>query len=748
MKHPELLEGLESFGFSFIRIKPNDKRPDGNWKDAGDRINSTQAIERIKSDSNYGIVPPEGYFVIDFDSEDAYQRSISKSPIIADTLTFQTPRGYHVLFQGEGVNQTAGKTFLGEGVDIRSEGKGYIVGPGSTLKTGQYAYLSGDEILEAPETLRKLLGKPSTIELPPSMKQRPQSNVAPSSGIPDGFRDLTIMERGQAARKWWKALDEAQPGERNDTIAKAACGLGSIYGNADQAKREEIYARLVEHAERLGDGDSSEIQQNRTTANNQWQLGSESPATRPDENDASKFRMVFPEFEFPQFLEAMDNLGIQIRENIEFGDRIELFVKDDGNCFAPEGSFRVNDWILQEDGEMACLRNTLNEFAIKNRDEYKRVRISKEKFSDYISNAALFNKQRPFRDWIEGCQTNPDHEGLTLENWLDPWLVDSDSELNRWIAKAIFIGIVQKVYFDDQACRIIPTFRGDPGIGKTTMVSQLLPERFEHHFGNFSIRRDKDKMVGSIIGKFLVEAGELAGLSRSDTADFKQFIGSKTLTSRQPWMAHFKQYRNSAYIIGTVNKGKSIPAGDDAVNFRFVMLDLKKADDPKDYLPSRLEHLYALAREAYKAGERSGVLPEHLQEAQIETNAESVATNIVFTERLEGTDWRRILPRFKLIHVMEIAGILRRGSDRAPQGAETATLEYLKTLGVYRADMVHMNDGKYFQETDMIRDKRKQQFDEDGKLGMGDYILGRSAKRGRPKKRNQSPRDNDLSEFC
>ena len=354
------------------------------------------------------------------------------------------------------------------------------------------------------------------------------------------------MERGQAARKWWKALDEAEPGERNDTIAKAACGLGSLYADADEAKREEIYTRLLEHAERLGDGDSSEIQQNRKTANNQWQKGSESPATRAIQNDASMYRMVFPEFEFPQFLEAMDNLGIQIRENTEFGDRIEIFVKDDGDCFAPEGSFRVNQWILQEDNEMACLRNTLNEFAIKNRDEYKRVRISKERFSDYIGNAALFNKQRPFHDWIEGCQTNPEFEDLTLENWLDPWLEKPDKELSRWIAKAIFIGIIQKVYFDEQACRVIPTFRGDPGIGKTTMVSQLLPERFKHHFGNFSIRRDKDKMVGSIIGKFLVEAGELAGLSRSDTADFKQFIGSNTLNSRQPWKAHFKQYRNSA----------------------------------------------------------------------------------------------------------------------------------------------------------------------------------------------------------
>ena len=128
----ELLELLESLQFSFIRVKTNDKTPDGNWKDAIDRISPTGVIHRIESGSNYGIVPPGGYFVIDFDSEDAYQRSISESPIIANSLTFKTPRGYHALFQGEGVQQTAGKTFLGESVDIRAGDKGYIVGPGST----------------------------------------------------------------------------------------------------------------------------------------------------------------------------------------------------------------------------------------------------------------------------------------------------------------------------------------------------------------------------------------------------------------------------------------------------------------------------------------------------------------------------------------------------------------------------------------------------------------------------------------
>lgn len=120
----EMLRSLADMGYTFIRVKPKDKHPEGKWKNPEDRINAEQVIERLQFGGNYGIVPPEGCFIIDFDSDEAYQRSIGKDASIKESLTFKTPNGYHVIFQGEEIQQGAGHTYLGEGVDIRAGNRG------------------------------------------------------------------------------------------------------------------------------------------------------------------------------------------------------------------------------------------------------------------------------------------------------------------------------------------------------------------------------------------------------------------------------------------------------------------------------------------------------------------------------------------------------------------------------------------------------------------------------------------------
>ena len=161
----DLLDYLAAYEFTFIRIKRNDKRPDGKWSKPEHRITADQVMSRIEQGSNYGIVPPEGFIILDFDSDEAYQRSIAEDESIAESLTFKTPRGYHVVFQGDGVPQGAGHTFLGQGVDIRAGDKGYVVGPGSVREDGEYEYHSGKSIIEVSDSLRLLLQKPARFRL-------------------------------------------------------------------------------------------------------------------------------------------------------------------------------------------------------------------------------------------------------------------------------------------------------------------------------------------------------------------------------------------------------------------------------------------------------------------------------------------------------------------------------------------------------------------------------------------------------
>ena len=92
-------------------------------------------------------------------------------------------------------------------------------------------------------------------------------------------------------------------------------------------------------------------------------------------------------------------------------------------------------------------------------------------------------------------------------------------------------------------------------------------------------------------------------MNDNKTSIFKAFIGNAVNTSRLPYERLYLDYRNTAFIIGTTNPERNVP-NDDALRSRLVFIDLQKGPDPKVYLPDRLAHLYALAREAYRAGER------------------------------------------------------------------------------------------------------------------------------------------------
>ena len=49
----DLLDYLAAYEFTFIRIKRNDKRPDGKWSKPEHRITADQVMSRIEQGGNY-----------------------------------------------------------------------------------------------------------------------------------------------------------------------------------------------------------------------------------------------------------------------------------------------------------------------------------------------------------------------------------------------------------------------------------------------------------------------------------------------------------------------------------------------------------------------------------------------------------------------------------------------------------------------------------------------------------------------
>ena len=143
---PDILEAALKYyenGFAPIPIAPNSKKPLAQWKAYQTRRPTKEEIITIFPrfrDADIGIVTGKRHnlFVLDCDSQEAYE---SLQALLPDSLTLpvvKTPRGYHLYFSyPKNIDLTVGVN-IRPGVDYRGEG-GYVIAPPS--KEGAYKWI-------------------------------------------------------------------------------------------------------------------------------------------------------------------------------------------------------------------------------------------------------------------------------------------------------------------------------------------------------------------------------------------------------------------------------------------------------------------------------------------------------------------------------------------------------------------------------------------------------------------------------
>ena len=143
---PDILEAALKYyenGFAPIPIAPNSKKPLAQWKAYQTRRPTKEEIITIFPrfrDADIGIVTGKRHniFVLDCDSQEAYE---SLQALLPDSLTLpvvKTPRGYHLYFSyPKNIDLTVGVDIM-PGVDYRGDG-GYVIAPPS--KKGAYKWI-------------------------------------------------------------------------------------------------------------------------------------------------------------------------------------------------------------------------------------------------------------------------------------------------------------------------------------------------------------------------------------------------------------------------------------------------------------------------------------------------------------------------------------------------------------------------------------------------------------------------------
>jgi hypothetical protein len=174
----------------------------------------------------------------------------------------------------------------------------------------------------------------------------------------------------------------------------------------------------------------------------------------------------------------------------------------------------------------------------------------KDKFYDYCGYRAHLSEFHPVLDYLDG-----------LESWdgvsrTDSWLIDfggaPDTPYVRAVSRLVLVAAVRRVRSPGCKFDEMLILESPQGSYKSTAIKSLCPNG-DWFSDNFGLEGDSKKMIEQTSGKWIVEAGELNGISKKDHNSLKQYLSSTHDEARMSYARETQRLPRQFIIIGTTN---------------------------------------------------------------------------------------------------------------------------------------------------------------------------------------------------
>ena len=300
---------------------------------------------------------------------------------------------------------------------------------------------------------------------------------------------------------------------------------------------------------------------------------------------------TFPDRHEPSVALALFALEVALRWNLR-SQRAELSQSsDEAIPNAP-----VNQWVTLTDRMMDRLRDLL-----ARRCTYQTTRgpmpmaLARERWTMVI-NAHLCARERdPFLDWLR--EQPPWDEEPRLDTYLDELFGAGKSPLVRWVGQFLFLGPVHRAHEPGAKLDEMPVFVGPQGIGKSALLLNLFPPEYSGWVNDgLHLAADPKVRAEALLGRVVVEAGEMAGSTRADLESLKSFIsrqddgGIRLAFRRNP-----EDAPRRCIIVGTSNRQDVLP-NDPTGNRRFIPVVLHPPTQAvEEYMALHRDQLWAEA---------------------------------------------------------------------------------------------------------------------------------------------------------
>ena len=232
----------------------------------------------------------------------------------------------------------------------------------------------------------------------------------------------------------------------------------------------------------------------------------------------------------------------------------------------------------------------------------------KDRIFDAVNVVAQQNAFHPVREYLDSCSW----DGVPrVETLLVDYLGAEDTPYTRAVTRKTLVAAVARIYQPGRKFDYMLTLRGRQGLGKSAIISKLGGKWFSDTFTTVQGKEAYEQ----VLGVWLVEVGELAGMRKAEAETIKLFISKTSDRFRPAYGRRLQEFPRQCIFIGTTNETQFLR--DTTGNRRFWVVDTPN-DAPKsmwdELTPETVALIWGEAVELYKKGEKL-YLPRELEAA-------------------------------------------------------------------------------------------------------------------------------------
>lgn len=265
---------------------------------------------------------------------------------------------------------------------------------------------------------------------------------------------------------------------------------------------------------------------------------------------------------------------------------------------------------------------------------------SKDKIFDAVNVVAGEAAFHPVREYLDSCTW----DGVPrVETLLIDYLGAEDNDYTRAVTRKALVAAVARIYRPGCKFDYMLTIRGRQGLGKSAIIAKLGGEWFSDTFSTMQGKEAYEQ----VMGVWIMEVGELAGMRKAEAETIKLYISKQTDRFRPAYGRRMQEFPRQCIFIGTTNETQFLR--DTTGNRRFWVVDTPNnpAKDMWEELTAPVvRQIWGEAVELYKRGEEL-FLPRELEaiarEVQSAYEEENPKAGIVaeYLERLLPDGWEK-----------------------------------------------------------------------------------------------------------